>query len=162
MLKNKGQIINVISLTALIFWLVLIFYLSAQPVHQSNGLSKKVTEVIIEKVEIFALKTNFNINRMNHLVRKNAHFFAYLILGILVMNVFRRSGMKINKGVILSLAFCILYAMSDEFHQLFVPGRGAQVKDVLLDSAGAVVGIGVYLVVKFIVNKVQIRNKSRV
>ncbi|MBU5676536.1 VanZ family protein [Alkaliphilus sp. MSJ-5] len=160
MLKNKGQIINVISWTALIFWLVLIFYLSAQPVHQSNGLSKKVTEVIIEKVEIIAPYSNFNISRMNHLVRKNAHFFAYLILGILVMNVLRRSGMKINKGVILSLSFCILYAMSDEFHQLFVPGRGAQVKDVLLDSAGAVVGIGIYLVVKFIVNKAQIRNKS--
>ena len=37
--------------------------------------------------------------------------------------------------------FCSLYAISDEVHQLFVPGRGAQVKDVFIDIAGAAVGI---------------------
>jgi VanZ family protein len=40
--------------------------------------------------------------------------------------------------------FCVLYAVSDEVHQLFVPGRGAQVTDVLIDNAGAFVGIGIY------------------
>ncbi len=158
MIKNKRQIINIISWTALIFWLVLIFYLSAQPVSKSNGLSKKVTEVIIEKVEMVAPNANFNINRMNYLVRKNAHFFAYLILGILVMNVLRTSRVSNTKGFILSLMFCILYAISDEFHQLFVPGRSGQMRDVLIDSTGAAIGIGMYVVVKFIVNKVQIRN----
>ena len=158
MIKNKRQIINIISWTALIFWIVLIFYLSAQPVSKSNGLSKKVTEVIIEKVDMVAPNANFNINRMNYLVRKNAHFFAYLILGILVMNVLRGRGVSNTKGFILSLMFCILYAISDEFHQLFVPGRSGQIKDVLIDSTGAAIGIGMYVVVKFIVNKVQIRN----
>jgi VanZ family protein len=38
---------------------------------------------------------------------------------------------------------CVLCAMLDEFHQLFVPGRGAQVKDVIIDTVGAIVGIGV-------------------
>lgn len=66
-------------------------------------------------------------------------------MGILVINVFKRSGIKIFKGIMLSLVFCILYAISDELHQLFVPGRGAQVKDVVIDSSGAVVGIGVYV-----------------
>jgi len=37
--------------------------------------------------------------------------------------------------------------MSDEFHQLFVPGRARQLKDVLIDSTGATVGIGIYLLV---------------
>lgn len=142
MLKNRKQVINLMSWTALILWLVLIFYLSAQLVNKSNGLSKAVTEAILE---IVAPSSNFNINRINHLVRKNAHFFAYLILGILVINVFKRSGIKIFKGIMLSLVFCILYAISDELHQLFVPGRGAQVKDVVIDSSGAVVGIGVYV-----------------
>lgn len=36
---------------------------------------------------------------------------------------------------------CILYAISDEVHQLFVPGRGGQVRDVIIDSAGAIAGI---------------------
>jgi len=37
--------------------------------------------------------------------------------------------------------------MSDEFHQFFVPGRAGQLKDVLIDSTGATVGIGIYLLV---------------
>ena len=44
----------------------------------------------------------------------------------------------------LSLLVCVLYAISDELHQLFVSGRGAQVKDVLIDSAGATVGVCLY------------------
>lgn len=40
-----------------------------------------------------------------------------------------------------------------EFHQLFVPGRGGQVTDVLIDSAGAVIGIGIYAAVLVMVKK---------
>ena len=60
------------------------------------------------------------------------------------MNALMRSGVIGFKAFIFSLMFCILYAISDELHQLFVPGRGAQVKDVLIDSFGSFVGIGFY------------------
>lgn len=46
--------------------------------------------------------------------------------------------------MLLALATCIVYAVSDEIHQLFVPGRGAQVKDVMIDSTGAFAGIIIY------------------
>jgi VanZ family protein len=81
-------------------------------------------------------------------VRKYAHFTEYLILDILVLNALTVSGVRGFKGFIFSLVFCILYAISDEVHQLFVPGRGAQVTDVLIDSAGAFVGIGMYGVIE--------------
>lgn len=45
----------------------------------------------------------------------------------------------------LSWVFCILYAASDEFHQLFVPGRAGLVTDVCIDSAGALLGILLFL-----------------
>jgi len=48
--KNPKMII-ILSWTAVLLWLVLIFYLSAQPAEQSDGLSKKMTEVIIETVD---------------------------------------------------------------------------------------------------------------
>lgn len=146
---NKNRTIKILSWTAVILWLVLIFYLSNQPVHQSNGLSKKVTEIVVETVEKVVPNAELNMNRMNHLLRKNAHFFAYLVLGVLVMNALNRSGVRGAKKILLALIFCVLYAISDEFHQLFVPGRGAQVKDVLIDSAGAVVGIGLYWLINF-------------
>ena len=57
------------------------------------------------------------------------------------------SSENINYAFILTIVFGTLYGVSDEVHQLFVPGRGAMVKDVLIDSAGAIVGVGLYLVI---------------
>ncbi|MSU00233.1 VanZ family protein [Tissierella pigra] len=126
---------------AVIFWMALIFYLSSQPVQQSNGLSKKITKVVVDTIEKIVPKAELNPKRVNHILRKNAHFFAYLLLGILVMSMLKIAKVHITKAVILALIICIIYAISDEFHQLFVPGRGAQIKDVIIDTAGAITGI---------------------
>lgn len=48
---DKNKIIIIFSWTAVLFWLVLIFYLSSQPAVESNGLSKNVTKVIVETVD---------------------------------------------------------------------------------------------------------------
>jgi VanZ family protein len=87
------------------------------------------------------------VAKFNHVVRKFGHFGIYFTLGILVLNALTVSGVRGFKGFIFSLVFCILYAISDEVHQLFVLGRGAQVVDVLIDSLGAFVGIGMYRVI---------------
>ena len=138
---------RIISWIAVILWAVLIFSLSHQPVAQSSQLSVGITEVIVENVEKVSPNVEFNIGNFHHIVRKNAHFFLYLVFSFLVMNALRRSGMYGYRMIGLSLFVCVLYAISDEVHQLFVPGRGAQVKDVLIDSAGAIVGVGLYLVI---------------
>ncbi len=127
-----------------IMWMILIFYLSHQPVTKSNNLSKGITEVIIETVEKVTPKRVFNVSRLNHILRKNAHFFAYLVLGILVSNALRSNKIYGFKNIGIALTICVLYAISDEIHQLFVPGRGGQIKDVILDSFGAIVGILIY------------------
>ncbi|MDD4756454.1 MAG: VanZ family protein [Prolixibacteraceae bacterium] len=133
--------------TAVILWMALIFNLSSQVAMQSNELSTGITEVIVKTVQKIAPKADFDLKSFNHMLRKNAHFFAYLVLGILVLTALRRSGATGCRSVALALGICVLYAISDEVHQLFVPGRGGQVKDVIIDSAGAGVGIGVYKVV---------------
>ena len=130
---------------AVIFWMALIFNLSHQPATESNQLSTGITEMVVNFIEKVAPNWDVDIRSFNHIVRKNAHFFAYLVLGILVINALRRSGVVGIRSMILALLICILYAISDEVHQLFVPGRGAQIRDVIIDSAGATVGIGVYL-----------------
>jgi VanZ family protein len=153
MLSNKKQIRILVSWTAVLCLFILIFTLSSQPAAQSDGLSKKVTKMMIKTVERIApsgvgdQSVDDLVEKFNHIVRKNAHFFAYLVLGTLMVNLLRRVGIKGFKVFFLALAICILYAISDEVHQLFVPGRGAQVKDVLIDSAGAMVGVGLYAVV---------------
>ena len=100
----------------------------------------------------FAPGADFDIEGFNHIVRKNAHFFAYLMLGILVIYALRKSGVYGYRSVVIALGVCVLYAVSDEVHQLFVPGRGGQVQDVIIDSAGVSVGIGLYWVISRLVN----------
>lgn len=131
-----------------ILWMALIFYLSHQPVVESNNLSTGITEVVADTLEKVKPDIKINLGRLNHIIRKNAHFFAYLILGVLVLNGLRSSGVGGFKAIALALIICVLYAISDEVHQLFVPGRGGQVRDVLIDSIGAVVGIGMYSLLK--------------
>ncbi len=130
--------------TAVVLWMAVIFALSSQAAEQSNRLSTGVTEMIIEVVERAVPAAEFDLQTVNHFIRKNAHFFAYLILGVLVMNALKGSRCGGYKSFMMALGICVLYAVSDEVHQLFVPGRGAQVKDVLLDSTGAAVGIVLY------------------
>lgn len=138
-MKNK-----IYSWTLVIAWMALIFYLSHQPATQSNGLSTGITERIIVMFEKLAPNMEFDIRSFNHIVRKNAHFFAYLILGLLTSNALKNSNVEDRKGFLLAFLISVSYAASDEFHQLFVPGRGGQVKDVFIDSMGSLVGITLY------------------
>lgn len=75
-------------------------------------------------------------------VRKTAHFFIFCGLGFLALCTLRSYYGKPHIRVYASAwLFCVFCAVCDEFHQLFVPGRGAQLSDVCLDSAGALVGV---------------------
>ena len=47
----------------------------------------------------------------------------------------------------------VLYACSDEFHQLFVAGRAGRINDVLIDSAGAVLGLALFLFIRTCAHK---------
>jgi len=137
---RSRKLLILLSWAAVIFWLAFIFNLSAQPAVQSDVLSKKVTKAGIGAVEKVAPNSHFKPWKINKLLRKNAHFFTYLVLSILVINALRRSGFQGWRWFFLALGFCILYAVSDEIHQFYVPGRGAQIEDMLIDSAGVLAG----------------------
>lgn len=132
----------------------IIFILSAQPAHKSNelskGLTKKIVEIVVRYIplEADAIPKVDLLDQLNNIVRKFAHAAAYFILGILSVNAFMRSSMIGNKAYLFSIIFCILYAISDEVHQVFVAGRGCQLQDVLIDSAGAILGVGLVWVIK--------------
>ncbi len=139
-----------ISWLMVLIWMAVIFKLSSQSGQQSNGLSMGVTGIVGKVLAKVTFKAHVDMSKFNHMARKYAHFFTYLVLGILVMNAIRRSGIVGSVMLIVSIGICILYAISDEVHQLFVPGRGAQVRDVLIDSAGASVGISIYSLIVWV------------
>lgn len=78
---------------------------------------------------------------LHHFVRKNAHFFIYLVLGASSRIAFKHSGYKGWRSMVLAFVLCVLYAFTDEWHQTFVPGRGGLLSDVRIDGLGAGVGI---------------------
>lgn len=144
--KSK-KIIKTISWILVLLHLGLIFYFSSEPAVESEEISTNVTEIVTQIVQRVTPKkeSDLDIESLHHLIRKNAHFFLYLVLGVLVMNAMRRSGVYGSKGIILTILICVLYAISDEFHQTFVLGRSGEVRDVIIDSAGVIVGILEYL-----------------
>jgi len=133
---------NLLILLAVVFWMAIIFKLSAQPGEQSNILSTKVSTVIVSLAQLF--RPNENVVLLNRFIRKCAHFLAYLVLGIIILFAMRRIGLTGKNGVGFTLLLCIGYAITDELHQAFVPGRTAKLLDVLIDSSGASLGTGVY------------------
>ena len=145
--SSKSVDIKAILLgAAVIFWMGVIFCLSSQPAVSSAEASGTLAE--------WLLGLSYKICRGNppdlitgvilkgdHFVRKTGHFIEFFILGLLVVSFFKR--MNIKRHIALSITICLLYAVSDEVHQSFVPGRGPLLSDVLLDSASA--GIGIFL-----------------
>jgi VanZ family protein len=67
---------------------------------------------------------------------KILHFTEYALLGFLALPYM--SGSK--QPLLYAMVFCAAYASSDEFHQLFVPGRHGSPIDVLIDTAGSFTG----------------------
>lgn len=133
--------------------MIVIFNLSQQPAHISNDLSTTITEQLVETVQKVAPIEKEHVDNLNHIVRKNAHFFIYFFLGIIVFLALTKSGVKKFHRIWIALLLCIIYAISDEFHQLFVPGRGGQVKDILIDSLGATFGVSLAAMIYSITKK---------
>ena len=93
-------------------------------------------------------------------VRKTAHFFMFCGLGFLAVCTIRSYYGRPHIRVYASAwLFCIFCAVCDEFHQLFVPGRGAQLSDVCLDSAGALTGVAIAFLVLLLRKGLQKRKK---
>ena len=81
------------------------------------------------------------IGRVHFLVRKTGHFTEYAVLALLVLRAFRKStpefwSTRVWRAAVCALLVTAAYAATDEFHQVFVPGRTASPGDVLIDSSG--------------------------
>ena len=68
---------------------------------------------------------------------KILHFGAYFVMGILAWRYFKTINGKTIILVLLSITFCSLYGLSDEWHQSFIEGRFSDVADWIADTSGA-------------------------
>lgn len=100
----------------LILWMVIIFLLSSQP--KIVRFEDKVTDFITGKI---------------------AHIIEYALLYILWFRTINNE--LTGKNWKLPLFFTVIYAISDEIHQLFIPTREGKLRDVIIDTVGALIGL---------------------
>lgn len=169
-------------------WMVVIFVLSSQTGRQSSRFSYDVSDTIIdssvkvkEGIKTVVKSTNTIVvksadsvektvnakkdyqvrRRFNSRVRSIAHSINYCILAILLFFALKQHGLKSWNVVLLTVLICILYALSDEFHQSFVPGRGCEFKDGVYDFVGSLIGVAVAMCTDCLWTVLNIdRNKS--
>ena len=147
----------------LVFWMGFIFSMSCENAEKSSNTSGQTIRVVLSAVPEFEkqpeeLKINI-IEKLQFIVRKSAHFIGYMILGILASGLILQYE-NINKKYPLAFLICVVYAISDEIHQLFVPGRAGQIRDVLIDSAGSLLGI--ILVMAFVKILIKFNKKHKI
>jgi VanZ family protein len=125
-----------------ILWALVIFMFSTRTFTPENT-SRIITPILHW---LFPHATPYFIARMNHLVRKGAHVFEYFIFSLLLLSAIRDGRAWRLKWAFLAVAIVFVYACSDEFHQMFVPGRGPAFRDVMLDTfAGILAQIAVWV-----------------
>lgn len=137
MAKHKVRLC-IYMLISLILMLI-IFIFSAQDASASQKLSDGILYNLLSFFHVEFLFEHFGT-----VIRKLAHFVLYFSLGLSTVLMFYEM-LDFTKLVfpapVSAFVVCFLYAISDEIHQFFVPGRSMQVSDVILDSVGAVTAI---------------------
>lgn len=139
-MKHKKQFLLWLAVLA---WMGLIFYFSAQTATASSGQSGRLIRLFLRWLDssMSDAAMEARVELLQHAVRKLAHMSIYAVLGMLCMSALLSHRMRDVLRPPLALGISALYAISDEFHQTFIPGRSGEVRDVLIDSSGALIGI---------------------
>lgn len=151
----KINIVRIIIIILLLGTFYIIFSFSSQNGEESGNLSGKIAKFAVKQLPI--QKTEKSLKRTEAVIRKIAHFSIYTLVGFLLMSFVSTYAIKENKRMIISLIVGILYAISDEIHQSFIPNRSCQLTDVMIDSMGVLLGILILLTLFEIHKKIKIK-----
>jgi VanZ family protein len=148
-MKNKKIIFTIMTF----LWVVVIFSFSLQPGEVSGDISGSVLRKLLEwfapKVyEQLEMMPQEKLECWHTILRKCAHFTEFAVLG--VFSSLTLSLMRGTRRGLRALTFCLVIAAIDETLQLFVDARVGRVVDVILDGAGALVGVSIVFVVTYL------------
>lgn len=147
----------VLTLLLVLAMMTVIFIMSDQDAENSSESSGMIVDFVIriifkdfDKMEVEKQLEIRDI--LSAIIRKAAHFSEFFLLELfafLHITVLKEK-IKITRPLLLSFIFSALYAVSDEVHQLFISGRACDLKDVLIDCAGAAFFVVIVLLIRFI------------
>ncbi|MCL2508428.1 MAG: VanZ family protein [Oscillospiraceae bacterium] len=137
--KNKRAITIIFSWFLVLACMGLIFYLS----HQSAEVSSQQSEEAMNSPLAFLFRY------IDHnTFRKVAHFLEYVGLAFLCCNAVYVSRERKKFSPFLPFLICFVYAVSDEIHQIFIPGRACRLFDIGVDCAGILAGMAAYFALR--------------
>ena len=141
-----------------IMWMILIFSMSAKPADESTEISIAVGRIYCELFypgysEMTEDEQLYTAEDIDHPLRKVAHVTEYAVLGTLVSLSAGELLSDRKKQFSTALIISALYAAADELHQLFVPGRSGEIRDVLIDICGVFIGVLIIAVIVFLQRK---------
>lgn len=143
------KIYTVIAVILLIGIYLMIFKLSAEDAQQSSKVSQAVTAFVKNLYDALFSSTggttqgnaSGNTFPLEAFLRKLAHFTEYFCVGFLSYSIVKLWVSNLRKGTGLVMLQLLLSASLDEFHQYFVPGRNASIRDVCIDCMGGILGM---------------------
>ena len=156
---RNNRAVRVISAIPAVLWACVIYRFSDTPAVESTNESISVTGMLLDMVSRFIYVDPANrdmiIAAMEPHIRKIAHMTEFGILFLLILIPAALIIKKLSLRACITLSITLLYAVSDEIHQLFVPGRSGMLRDVLIDLFGALIALGLYLVIYIIIRTVR-------
>jgi VanZ family protein len=157
---------NVIFLALMLIWMGVIFVFSQQGADDSTEESRTVGMAVghIFEPDFDSWTKDEQIryaDRIEHPVRKTAHFIEFTILGVLITGFWYGHDRRSWLNVLVPYIVGTLYAASDETHQLFISGRSGQVSDVVLDSFGVLSGVLIMVLIMHLVYTKRINDNKQ-
>ena len=142
---------RLVLLLILLCWMVLIFWFSSQNSTESaslsSGLLKKLLSLRPDWDSLTLAQQRSKIRALHTLFRKLGHFSEYTVLGT-ISALLGRIGFPTDdirqkrvRYYFVPAGFALLYAVGDEIHQRFVPGRSCEFRDMMIDFSGACLGV---------------------
>lgn len=125
--------------------MITIFAFSAQEATDSDETSLSFIEVFVRFFDADKSLSPAEIEKitqnLNFITRKGAHFSIYALLGLLIASLLGQYSIYGTRQLLWGVFLTFVYACTDEFHQTFVKGRACQLRDIGIDTLGALCGI---------------------
>ncbi len=155
---------KIVSIIVVLIWMSIIFGFSNQQGEGSGNTSRKISAVIVKIIDVknrySDLEKDNLIEVVEPILRKIAHLTTYAIGGIAIANCVWQFCSKEKRAIGISTCIGVMYAISDEIHQLMIDGRNGNIKDVIIDSIGILIGIMIFLLIKGVCKKIVRKKKE--
>ena len=150
----KINILRGFLIVLLVLQMWIIFGFSGQDGETSGTISRRITETITKNIKsiqnLEKAEKEKVLKQIEHFIRKLAHFSLYTVVGFLLMSLISTYKLKQKNRVCISLGIGLIYAISDEIHQSFIPERTPMISDVCIDTCGVITGIIILIVIQLI------------